>query len=149
MLLTYLGNTADINQVTPNLSDFSLADEWRPTDKIYVNASIRFENDQYDLANTDTPDKNFWFAAAQKEFCINPVTRQPFFVLQPPQSIRSPSAYVAFNCPIDTSTGDADPDGASRRDRRHPSHQQLSVDVLAIVLPSRASRRRIRSIRTR
>lgn len=104
-LLTYLGNTADINAVTPKLNDFALTDEWRPNDRLYINASLRYERDEYDLANTNDPGKNFWFAAAQKEFCVNPVTRNPVFVPQPPQSISLFQPFVSFNCPIDNSTG--------------------------------------------
>ncbi len=103
--LTYLGNTFDLNTITPKLTSFSLSDAWQPNDRLYVNASVRFERDQYDLANTNDPAKNFWFAAAQREFCINPVTRNPVFVPQPPQSIYLFQPYVAFNCPIDRSTG--------------------------------------------
>ena len=105
MLLTYLGNTADINAVIPKLTSASIADQWRPGDAWNVNASVRFENDAYDLANTNNPATNFWFAAAQREFCVNPVTRQPIFVPQPPQSIFFFAPYVAFKCPIDRSTG--------------------------------------------
>ena len=105
MLLTYLGNSADINAVIPKLTNASLADQWRPGDAWNVNASVRFENDAYDLANTNNPATNFWFAAAQREFCVNPVTRQPIFVPQPPQSIFFFAPYVAFKCPIDRSTG--------------------------------------------
>ena len=105
MLLTYLGNSADINAVMPKITDASLSDQWRPSDAWNVNASVRFENDSYDLADTNNPATNFWFAAAQHEFCVNPVTRQPIFVPQPPQSIFFFTPYVAFNCPIDRSTG--------------------------------------------
>ncbi len=105
MRLTYLGNTGDLNSVTPKITNASLADQWRPSDRWNVNASVRFENDLYGLANTNSPATNFWFAAAQKEFCVNPVTRQPIFVPQPPQSIYLYTPYVSFNCPIDNSTG--------------------------------------------
>lgn len=105
MLLTYLGNSADINAVTPKLSSASLSDQWRPSDAWNINASIRFENDAYDLADTNNPGTNFWFNAAQREFCVNPVTRQPIFVPQPPQSIFFFTPFVAFNCPVDRSTG--------------------------------------------
>ena len=105
MLLTYLGNNADINAVVPKLTNASISDQWRPSDAWNVNASVRFENDAYDLANTNNPATNFWFAAAQKEFCVNPVTRQPIFIPQPPQSIYFYQPYVTFNCPIDRSTG--------------------------------------------
>lgn len=105
MLLTYLGNSAEINAVVPKLTDASISDQWRPSDAWNINAAVRFENDAYDLANTDNPATNFWFAAARQEFCVNPVTRQPIFVPQPPQSIYYFQPYVTFNCPIDRSTG--------------------------------------------
>ncbi len=105
MQLTYLGNSADINAVVPKLTDASLSDQWRPGDKWFVNAAVRFENDAYGLADTNNPATNFWFAAAQREFCVNPVTRQPIFVPQPPQSIYVYTPYVSFKCPVDKSTG--------------------------------------------
>ena len=105
MVLTYLGNSADVNTVAPRITSGSLSDQWRPSDRWNVNGSVRFENDTYDLANTNDPAKNFWFAAAQREFCVNPVTRQPIFIPQPPQSIYVFTPLVAFNCPIDRSTG--------------------------------------------
>ncbi len=86
-------------------------------------SAVRFENDAYDLADTNNPATNFWFAAAQKEFCVNPVTRQPIFKPQPPQSIYLYTPYVSFNCPVDNSTGTAGADRASQRYRRDPPHQ--------------------------
>jgi hypothetical protein len=105
MLLTYFGNQGFDNAVSPRLTNASISDQWRPSDKWNVNMAVRFENDAYDLADTNNPATNFWFAAAQHEFCVNPVTRQPIFVPQPPQSIFVYTPYVAFNCPIDRSTG--------------------------------------------
>ena len=105
MLLTYLGNSADLNSVTPMITSASLADQWRPGDRWNINVSARFENDAYGLADTNNAGTNFWFAAAQREFCVNPVTRQPEFVPQPPQSIYLFQPLVTFNCPVDTSTG--------------------------------------------
>lgn len=105
MLLTYFGNQGFVNAVSPKITAASLSDQWRPGDKLNINAAVRFENDAYDLADTDNPAMNFWFAAAQKEFCVNPVTRQPIFIPQPPQSIFVYTPYVSFKCPIDRSTG--------------------------------------------
>ncbi|MBV8435293.1 MAG: TonB-dependent receptor [Candidatus Eremiobacteraeota bacterium] len=107
MLLTFNGNQADFNTVMPGVTSASLGDQWRPSDRWNVNASLRFENDNYGLANTNNPGTNFWFNAAQHEFCVNPVTRQPMFVPQPPQSIYLYQPLVAFDCPIDRSTGTA------------------------------------------
>ncbi len=103
--LTYLGNQGFVNSVIPKLTNASLSDQWRPSDRWNINPAVRFENDAYDLADTDNPAMNFWFAAAQREFCVNPVTRQPVFVPQPPQSIFVFTPFVGFKCPIDKSTG--------------------------------------------
>ncbi len=105
MSLTYLGNQGEINAITPKFVNASLTDEWRPNDKLYVSGSVRFDRDEFDLANTNSPATNFWFSAAQKEFCVNPVTRQPLIVPQPPQSISVATPFVALTCPVDTSTG--------------------------------------------
>ncbi|HEY1977166.1 MAG TPA: TonB-dependent receptor [Candidatus Baltobacteraceae bacterium] len=107
MNLTYLGNNADYNSVMPKVSSGSIQDQWRPTDRWNLNAALRYENDTFDLANTDNPGTNFWFNAAQREFCVNPVTRQPIFVPQPPQYIYYYQPLVTFHCPIDRSTGTA------------------------------------------
>ena len=87
MRLTYFGNQGFANSVTPKLTNASISDQWRPSDRWTINPAVRFENDAYGLADTDNPAMNFWFAAAQREFCVNPVTRQPIFEPQPPQSI--------------------------------------------------------------
>ncbi|MBV8066728.1 MAG: TonB-dependent receptor, partial [Candidatus Eremiobacteraeota bacterium] len=105
MLLTYLGNQGFINSVVPKLTNASLSDQWRPSDAWNINAAVRFENDAYGLADTNNPATNFWFAAARREFCVNPVTRQPIFIPQPPQSIFVFTPFVGFDCPIDRSTG--------------------------------------------
>lgn len=99
--VTYLGNTADINQVVPKMANFSLADEWRPNDKLDVNASVRFERDQYDLTPiAGDPGKDFWFRAAQNEYCYDPKTLQFALIPEPPQFLRDIQPYVTFNCPV-------------------------------------------------
>jgi Carboxypeptidase regulatory-like domain/TonB dependent receptor len=103
--LTYTGNQALINAVTPAFTNVALGDEWRPTDKLDVNLALKYASDNFYLQNTNTPGKNFWFAAAQREFCYNPNTDQPVLVPQPPQDASTVEPYVSFNCPIDKSSG--------------------------------------------
>ncbi|MGA8576814.1 MAG: TonB-dependent receptor [Candidatus Cybelea sp.] len=103
--LTFLGPQANLNSVAPRVTTASVGDQWRPSERWYVNAAVRFENDGYALADTNNPGMNFWFHAAQREFCVNPVTRQPLFIPQPPQSIYVYTPFVGFNCPVDRSTG--------------------------------------------
>ncbi|HEV3089339.1 MAG TPA: TonB-dependent receptor [Candidatus Elarobacter sp.] len=103
--LTYTGNQAGLNAVRPHAIAASLSDEWKPNDRLDINLGVRFVRDTYDMASTNTPGKNFWFAAAQREYCYNPSTLQPVFVPQPPQSQSKEIPYVSFNCPVDASSG--------------------------------------------
>jgi hypothetical protein len=105
--LTYTGNQGALNTVVPKFSAEAINDEWKPTSRLDINLGVRFERDEYDLANTDTPGKNFWYAAAQAEYCYNPVTLQPVFQKEPPQSQNLAQPLVTFNCPVDDSTGTA------------------------------------------
>ncbi len=103
--LTYTGNQAGLNKVRPAFTSAALTDHWQPTDKLNVQLGLRWERDQFNLSNTNTPGKNFWFAAAQREYCYNPVTLLPVLVPQAPQNASTINPYVTFNCPVDTSTG--------------------------------------------
>jgi hypothetical protein len=103
--LTYTGNQGGLNTVRPQFSAAAFNDEWRPTNRLDINLGLRLERDEYDLANTNTPGKNFWFAAAQAEYCYNPVTLQPVFEPQAPQNASVEIPVVTFNCPIDKSSG--------------------------------------------
>jgi hypothetical protein len=105
--LTYTGNQAGVNIVTPHVLSAALNDEWKPTERLNVNLGLRFERDQYDLSNTNTPGKNFWFAAAQQEYCYNPVTLQPVFLPQAPQDASVQQPFIGFTCPVDSSSGTA------------------------------------------
>jgi hypothetical protein len=103
--LTYTGNQGGLNTVRPQFSAAAFNDEWKPTNRLDINLGLRVERDEYDLANTDTPGKNFWFAAAQAEYCYNPVTLQPLFQKEPPQDQALAQPVVALNCPVDDSSG--------------------------------------------
>jgi len=104
-LLTYTGNQGSFNRIIPKFTNVALIDDWRPNSKLDLNTSVRFARDEFDLSNTNTPGKNFWFAAAQKEFCYNPVTFQPVLVPQSPQNASTLTPYVTFNCPLDPTSG--------------------------------------------
>jgi hypothetical protein len=112
--MTYLGNQGDINKVTPKFANFSLSDEFRPTDKLDINLSARFERDEFDLTPiAGNPAKDFWFRAAQNEFCYDPSTLQFALIPEPPQFLRDIQPYVTFNCPVNPADGQqtVHPDG--------------------------------------
>ncbi|MBC5806668.1 MAG: hypothetical protein DLM53_04920 [Candidatus Eremiobacter antarcticus] len=114
-LLTYTGNQGGLNSLVPKFTNFALIDDWRPTPKLDLNFSVRISRDEFDLADTNTPGKNFWFGAAQREYCYNPVTLQPLLVPQAPQDASTLTPYVTFNCIVDPSNGvqTVHPDGAN------------------------------------
>jgi hypothetical protein len=109
--LTFTGNQAAINSIKPILGNISVSDDWRPNDRLIVNASLRFDRDEYDITKVSDPGKDFWYAAAQKEFCYDPTTLQPVIVPQPPQSLRHVNPYVSYNCPIVGGVQTVHPDG--------------------------------------
>ena len=101
--VTYTGNSGFLNNVTPNFTVFSLQDLWNPTDRLNVDMGLRFEDYEYDLANTSNDGQSFWFLAGQNEFCYNPVTLAPYFIPEPPASGKPPIPFIGFDCPVDNS----------------------------------------------
>ena len=89
-----------------------MTDEWKPSDKWDINLSARFDRDEFDLTPlSNDPGKNFWYAAAQKEFCYNPQTLQPVIIPQPAQYLRDVTPYVSFDCPVVAGVQSVHPDG--------------------------------------
>ncbi|MBV9645855.1 MAG: TonB-dependent receptor [Candidatus Eremiobacteraeota bacterium] len=113
--ITYTGNQGFENRVTPTFTEGSLEDQFHPNDKLAINIGARFENDVFDLASTQSAGKNFWFRAAQNEFCYDPATLLPVLVPVPAaeQSLAPP--WVGLTCPSRSLTHTIDqtvhPDG--------------------------------------
>ena len=78
-LVTTPGGQGVLNTITPKFSYAALTDEWKPNDKLDINAGIRFERYEYDLANTNTPEFNYWFNAAAQVVCYDPNTFIPIY----------------------------------------------------------------------
>ncbi|MDQ2864752.1 MAG: TonB-dependent receptor [Candidatus Eremiobacteraeota bacterium] len=104
-LVTYTGNQGFENTVKPIFTSLGVDDEFRPTDRWNIDAALRFDRYQFDLGDTSSDGQNFWFSAAQHEFCYNPSTGQPVLVPEPPASGITPPPFVGFNCPVDSSSG--------------------------------------------
>lgn len=85
---------ATFNTVVPKFVSGALSDQYRPSDKLLFNVGARYENFEYDLGNTQGNGKNFWFAAAQREFCYNTATLE-----------------VSFTATLTCAPGFAHPDG--------------------------------------
>jgi hypothetical protein len=76
-VVTDNGYNGELDTVRPFFSAFSLSDQYRPTDKLVLNAGIRYESFLYRLANTSGPARDFWFNAWNRENCFVPVQAAP------------------------------------------------------------------------
>ncbi len=69
----YNGNAnGTFNNVVPNFYAASLEDQWRPSEKLTVNASIRYDQFNYGLANANTGQNPFYAQIIQNYACYNP-----------------------------------------------------------------------------
>ncbi|HEY6327491.1 MAG TPA: TonB-dependent receptor [Candidatus Cybelea sp.] len=68
---TFNGN---LNQVNSAFTGYSIADQWRPDDRVNVNIGLRVEDFQYLFGDTSPgdPARAFWFNAYNAEFCFAP-----------------------------------------------------------------------------
>ncbi len=73
-IVTEDGREAQIDEITPFFSAVSLADQFRPTEKLNLNVGARVENFNYRLDDTvgGYPARPFWFQAYDREFCFAP-----------------------------------------------------------------------------
>ena len=63
------------NTVKPAFAGYSLTDEWRPSDRLNVNAGVRVDNYSFVGANTDFgPARDFWFDAFNQDTCFDTQT---------------------------------------------------------------------------
>ncbi|HET7813633.1 MAG TPA: TonB-dependent receptor [Candidatus Baltobacteraceae bacterium] len=76
-IVTQTAPRATFNNVVPKFYSAAISDQYRPNDKLLFNLGVRWEHFEYDLGSTQDAGKNFWFAAAQREFCYDPATLQP------------------------------------------------------------------------
>jgi hypothetical protein len=60
------------NTVTPYFTGYSITDQWRPNDKLFVNVGLRVDNYSYVGANTDFgAARDFWFNAFNQDTCFD------------------------------------------------------------------------------
>jgi Carboxypeptidase regulatory-like domain/TonB dependent receptor/TonB-dependent Receptor Plug Domain len=91
--------TGSYNSVSPRFTNASLSDQFRPNDKILINAAIRYDNFTYDLPDSATPATEFYANETAQYTCIQPSTNtvllQPLAPGQPPPAS---AQYVEGNC---------------------------------------------------
>jgi len=102
--VTFLGPTGTLNKVTPKFSSYSLTDQWRPNDKLLINLGVRLEQFTYDMLNSNGPDYNFWFKAAQNDYCYDPANANAP-VVGAPRAFNTPPLFVGLTCPISPISG--------------------------------------------
>lgn len=66
------GQYATFNTVKPKFSAFSLTDQWRPTNKLTIDAGLRYDRFQYVGADTSgTAARAFWYTAFNLDTCLD------------------------------------------------------------------------------
>jgi hypothetical protein len=66
------GANGPSNSVTPRFTSFSIEDQYRPTDRLNVNAGIRFDHFAFDIPSTaGGAARAFWFNSWNAVMCAN------------------------------------------------------------------------------
>jgi len=91
--------TGSYNSVQPKFTNASLSDQFRPNDKLLINASIRYDNFAYDLPNTATNANEFYANMSANYTCVYAATNQVLTQqLAPGQPPPASAQYVDGNC---------------------------------------------------
>ncbi|HET9393727.1 MAG TPA: TonB-dependent receptor [Candidatus Rubrimentiphilum sp.] len=98
-LVTVPSGQGTYNTVRPVFTSVALEDEFKPNDKLDLNLGLRYESYQYNLANLNNSEFNFWFNAYAQVLCYDPGTGLPqFSPLTPGQPI--PPALKVTSTPL-------------------------------------------------
>ncbi|GAC1409546.1 MAG: hypothetical protein NVSMB64_18330 [Candidatus Velthaea sp.] len=76
-VVTDTGTNAGLDRVRPFFTAVSLSDQFRPSDKLVINAGIRYESFLYRLDDTTGAARSFWFNAWNRENCYAPGNPAP------------------------------------------------------------------------
>jgi hypothetical protein len=70
-VVTENGQAAQVDNVTPYFTSYSLTDLWQPNDRLIVNLGARLDHFAYatDDLESDYPARQFWFTAFNREHC--------------------------------------------------------------------------------
>ncbi|MGA8473935.1 MAG: TonB-dependent receptor, partial [Candidatus Cybelea sp.] len=91
--------TGASNTVGPRFTNFSLGDQWRPSDRFLLNAAIRYDNFTYNLPNSTSTADAFFANMTANYTCVQPSTNQ--VLTQPlPPGVPPPAGaqYVVGDC---------------------------------------------------
>jgi hypothetical protein len=85
--------TGSYNTVRPQFQNASISDQWRPSDKFLINASMRYDNFAYILPQSLTAATSFYANMTSNYTCVQPSTNQ---VLQEPLPPGAPPPAPAY-----------------------------------------------------
>ena len=107
------------NTVKPNFLSASIGDQWRPTDKWNINASVRFDRFAYNMPNANTGQNPFYAQILQNYSCYNPTTHNELTSpLAPGQPAPAPALLTSGDCatalPNGQSAGYVHPNGTTQ-----------------------------------
>ncbi len=87
------------NTVKPVFTNASLSDQFRPNDRILINASIRYDNFTYDLPDSLTAADAFYANMTANYTCVQASTNQVLTqLLEPGQPPPANAQYVVGDC---------------------------------------------------
>jgi Carboxypeptidase regulatory-like domain len=94
------GNAAgSLNTVRPVFTNASLSDQFRPNDKVLINASIRYDDFTYDLPDSLTAADAFYANMTANYTCVQASTNRVLTqLLLPGQPPPAQAQYVVGNC---------------------------------------------------
>lgn len=90
------------NTVVPHFYNIEVSDQWRPNDRLSVNASIRYSNFGYALADSAVGQNPFYAQIVQNYACWNPTLGALTTPLGPGTFPPAPAEYVNGPCPTET-----------------------------------------------
>lgn len=96
------GASGTYNTVTPHFYNLSISDQWRPNDRISVNASLRYSNFEYALPNSAVGQNPFYAQVVQQYACWNPTIGTYTAPLLPGTFPPAPAEYFSGACPSET-----------------------------------------------
>ncbi|HTX59359.1 MAG TPA: TonB-dependent receptor [Verrucomicrobiae bacterium] len=108
-VVTENGQSAQVDDVTPIFSSYSLTDLWQPNDKLTANLGVRLDHFAYATNDLESgyPARQFWFNAYNREHC-GELGQSPTWLFNPGSgSFTSPSDCEAdgYGAPMWNGTG--------------------------------------------
>ncbi len=87
------------NSVKPRFTNASLQDQFRPSDKFLINASVRYDNFTYDLPESATNATQFYANMTANYTCVQAATNLVFTTPLGPGAVPpAPAQYVVGDC---------------------------------------------------